>query len=546
MPASVSAQSPTPFTPSTALPLPGLVDVAVIGGGIGGLTAAAVLARRGYHVAVLEEQPRVGGCAAAFRRDGYSFEVGLHYISQCGPGDVVPRILAAAGADELPVRPLDPDGFDTLCFPDFTFRVPSNLELYRERLVALFPAEARGIDRFLQAMREALALTELRGGPARIARGLRRSRHVLPHAYATLGSFLDRCTRDPRLRAVLAAEGATYGAPPSRASLAEHLLMLATYIMRGAYYPAGGGEALVERLASAIRQRRSAILTDARVTRVLVERGRACGVAYEVDGEAHEMRASYVISDADIKHTMLGLVGPAHLRRRTAERTARYEMSHALATVYLGVRRDLRAAGVPATNYWVHPTYDLERIYAEARAGRFDPEPCCFISLATLKDPGNERLAPRGVANVELVTVVPSSPEAWGVTPVQRTGEHPWSADYASEREALVERLVRVAERALPGLGGDVVYREVSTPLTHARYTGATDGTPYGIAHVPSQMLLRRPGARTEVPGLLLCGASTRFGGGIIPVMWSWVAASGVPSRSRHPAFTVIPDGCAR
>lgn len=515
--------------PASAAPATSAVDAVVIGSGMGGLTAAALLASRGISVLVLERQHTLGGCVSAFRHDGYEFEVGLHYVSDWGADGAFPRLLRAMGAEELPARPLDPDGFDTLRFPDFTFRVPSDMALYHERLVARFPSEVEGIERYVRALREIRGLLRLASGGRGRLRRLWRGRHVLPHASQTLGAFLDTCTGDPQLRAVLAAQNGIYGEPPSRASLTEHLMAVSSYIELGAYYPAGGGAVLAGRVIHAITRQGGRLLAGAPVTRILVDRGRVRGVAYRLDGETEEreVRAPVVISDADLKHTLLELVPTTSLRPRTARRVRAYQMGSAFGAAYLGVRRDLGAEGVPVTNFWIYPSYDLEHSYSEARAGRFDPDPPCFVSLTSLKDPENARLAPAGLANMELIAVAPATPEAWGVTAESvRQGTHDHEPRYRATRDAFAERLIRSAERVLPGLLEDVVHLEVSTPLTHWKYTGATGGTPYGIAPIPSQVLWHRPRARTDVDGLYLCGASTSFGGGILPVMWSGVFAA--------------------
>src|SRR5262245_23918212 len=88
-------------------------DAIVIGAGVRGLTAAAVLARRGAGVLVVEQQYVAGGQGTVFRRRKYEFDVGLHSIGACSPEFESPRILAAAGVSDLPLLPLDRDGYDT-------------------------------------------------------------------------------------------------------------------------------------------------------------------------------------------------------------------------------------------------------------------------------------------------------------------------------------------------------------------------------------------------------------------------------------------------
>ena len=202
------------------------VDVAVVGAGLGGLVAAAQLARRGLRVAVFEQHYVAGGCATQFsrgpKRARYHFDVGLHYIGDCGPDGAIPRILREVGV-ELAYEPMDPDGFDTLVFPGLRFRIPSDVERYRARLKETFPHESRAIDRYVRLLRatmKASRILDRRDGRmslgAVFAMALDGMR-VAGIQGKTIGQVLDACgARDPRLRAVLLGQSGDYGLPPAR------------------------------------------------------------------------------------------------------------------------------------------------------------------------------------------------------------------------------------------------------------------------------------------------------------------------------------------
>ena len=144
--------------------IPESVDVAIIGAGLGGLTAGAYLARQGLTVALFEQHYVAGGCATHFergpKRARYHFDVGLHYIGDCGPDGAIPRMLRSVGI-ELAYAELDPDGFDTLLFPDLEFRIPVGVERYRDRLRSAFPSEKRAIDRYVKALAAVMKATRL-------------------------------------------------------------------------------------------------------------------------------------------------------------------------------------------------------------------------------------------------------------------------------------------------------------------------------------------------------------------------------------------------
>ncbi|NUT92866.1 MAG: NAD(P)-binding protein, partial [Saccharothrix sp.] len=116
-------------------------DAVVVGSGLGGLTTAAYLATNGVRPLVLEQGRVAGGCSQVFRRQRrFEFDVGVHYVGACQEDGLLTGILRGVGlADRVEFLEMDPDGFTTLVFPDFTFRVPRGWDRYLERLVETFP-----------------------------------------------------------------------------------------------------------------------------------------------------------------------------------------------------------------------------------------------------------------------------------------------------------------------------------------------------------------------------------------------------------------------
>lgn len=503
-------------------------DVIVVGAGTGGLVAGALLARQGKHVLVLDQHYVAGGNATIFKRRGYEFDVGLHYIGGCQLDGPISRILRAAGAEPVDFEELDPDGYDTYVFPDFRFRMPKGIDAYRRRLLELFPEERRGIDRYFKLIRQLgrLQNASSRGALSMLA-SLPRMLLVMRASRQTFAEFLDGCTANAKLRAVLAGQHGDYALPPSRvvASVAAGLTL---HYLNGAYFPRGGGQVISDHLAEAIEDHGGKILLQTRVERILVDDGAVRGVlAHSRHLGELELEAPVVISNADLKHTFGALLGAGDVAAETRHRVEGYEMAPALGVVFLGIDRDLRAEGYPRTNYWIYPDYDLEGDYRDLEAGRFPDDPFVYVSIASLKDPTNEHLAPPGITNLQVMSVAPSSPEAWGTTRDElESGAYQENPIYLERKAEFADRLLRIAESVFPGLREQVVFQEVATPLTHTRFTGSTGGTSYGIAVTPEQFLDRRPGPRTEIPGLFLCGASTRSGHGIGGVAMSGVAAA--------------------
>ena len=530
----------TPERRRAHAPVPESVDVAVVGAGMGGLVAAAELARRGLSVACFDGHYVAGGCATQFsrgpKRARYRFDVGLHYVGDCRDGEI-PRILRGLGAP-VEFAELDPDGFDTLVFPDLTFRIPADVDRYRDRLVAVFPHERRGIDRYVTALRAVMNLgrrMDRNEGSISlriVAASLRETITMARIGDRTMGALLDGWIRDPKLKAVLLGQSGDYGLPPSRVSAVLHLGLAAHYF-RGAFYPKGGGQVIADQIALAIERAGGTVHLRRPVSRVVVEGGRAVGVelAPRAGEPARRVRARVVVSNADLTRTLLELVGPEHLPSSWVTRARGFESTAALFMTFLGVTGDMAARGMSNTNIWQFDEYDLDRFYRDSMKLEIRG---CYITSASFKDPDNAREhAPAGITNVEVMTLVPGTGAAWGVD--DRAADA-WSygsdAAYLEKKQRIEDDMIARLDGLFPGSAAAVVHRESATPVTHRRFTGAAAGTPYGLAATPEQFLKNRPGYRGPLPGLFFCGASTRAGHGIVGAM----------SSGRRAAFRVAQE----
>jgi phytoene dehydrogenase-like protein len=496
-------------------------DVVVIGAGLGGLTTAAILSRLGRRVLVIERHHTAGGSATAFRRPGYVFDVGVHYIGDCGPGGSVARLLREAGVEQR-FLPMDEDGYDTLCFPDgMRFAYPKGLARFEARLLETFPAEARGVRRWCAFLRQVWRLMNAGDRPWTRLLAPVRSRLAVHHLDSTLADVLDTCTANPRLRAVLCGPHLDHAVAPSRVAAVAHAGVVNHYLWAGAFYPEGGGQVISDRLVDVVESNGGHVLLQARADRILVEGGAAAGVVFchTHRGEC-TVRAPVIVSNADLKLTYQRLLPAESVPAALCETIDSYEMAAGIAALYLGVTREaLGPDSARNTNYWVFPSDDVEQDYAALRDGRFAAQPTVYLTLASTKDPA-QKIAPDGVVNLQALALAPSAPEAWGAS-TPGGGYDRFAPAYLARKQELADRLLKAAEVVFPGIRAGIVYQEMATPLTHARFTSATDGSPYGIAATPAQFGASRPGTTTHVPGLLLAGANTRSAHGVLGALQS-------------------------
>ncbi|MCZ7687061.1 MAG: NAD(P)/FAD-dependent oxidoreductase [Sandaracinaceae bacterium] len=501
----------------------------IIGTGAGGLAAAAYLARDGFDVLALDQSAHLGGYLNPFERGGFQFDPGVHYVGECRPGQTLYEVLSGIGIDPTALFcELDPEGFDVYRFPGLEVRACRGLDAYRDRLADVFPHERQGLGRLFDVVRSfgafLRALAAVQGGRFRAehARGLLSAGTFFRWSGSTLAALLEETLRDPRARAVLAAAGGTYGQPPSRASAAAGIGVLLHYA-DGAFFPRGGSAALRDALVGAARKNGASFRTGARVSRIVLRGGRAAGV--ELEG-GERLEADVIVSDADPMITFGELLPSDALPTRLLEKVRRTEPSLATFAVYLGMRRDVRDRGLGRFNVWDYPDWNIDALYAPVFEGRMPDEPLLFLSPNASKDDSGA-MAPAGTSSLEVHTFAPYSMfERWRGTPLEDRGH-----EYQAEKERIAARILESLERRWPGVVGDVVVREISTPLTNEHYTLAPRGGAYGPAFTPAQAGLRRFRTVSPVRNLFLAGAGV-FGDSVTLCLASGRVAARAAARA--------------
>ncbi|RFU88312.1 NAD(P)/FAD-dependent oxidoreductase [Streptomyces triticagri] len=500
-------------------------DAIVVGGGIGGLVSAGYLAADGRRVLVLEQHDIAGGNAHVFRRRRkYEFDVGTHYLGDCGPDGLIPAVLSGLGIrDRITFRPMDNEGgFDRIVTPTTTVDVPAGWDNYAARLRQALPEETAGIDTFIELAKGVTAMSRsgLLGVP--MVQLFRQSPQLMRWSRRTLGQALDHCGLSRRARTVLAAQSGNYGAMPDDIGFAEHVNIMDHYL-RGAYYPEGGGQALVAAFVEALESYGGELRTRCEVRRILIEDNRARGVEL-ADGQ--RISAPLVISNADYRRTVLDLCGgEAAFAPELVEKTREAGMRGAVVAVYVGL--DTEIPGLPNANIWWHGSDDMEAAHAAMQRGEFSHIPQLAFSFASRKDAGSPNVCPPGHSNFQLMTGCPPGYEFWGVTKSPVDGErYRRNTAYLARKQQMQDMILDTAEKVIGPFRDRITHVETSTPLTNERYIRASGGTPYGMS-------TGRPDVVTSVDGLYVVGQSIRYGSGVGGVATGGVAcASHILGRS--------------
>lgn len=516
-------------------------DAIVVGSGMGGLTAAALLAKHAAkRVLVLERHYTAGGFTHVFHRPGYEWDVGLHYIGQVE--DAASPVRAAF--DHLTEGRLSwnamPEVYDEIRIADRRYEFHAGQQRFRDGLLDAFPGERAAIDRYLAAVSACVKAGNLyyaeKAIPrvaARLAGGWMRA-PFLRWANSTTAEVLEGITANRELIAVLTAQWGDYGLPPAQSSFAAHAT-IARHYLEGASYPVGGAARIAASIAPVIERSGGKVVVSAEVDRILLDRaGHAAGVRMS---DGREFTAPVIVSDAGALNTFSRLLPPetpSCAAIVSAIRAVGRSMSY--VSLYAGLDEGAAELGFTGTNIWAYPSPDHDRNVARYSADPSAPFPVLFISFPSAKDPDFASRHP-GRSTIEVITLAPYH---WFSRWESTRWKHRGSA-YDDFKRSFEERLCEALLRHVPAARGYIQHAEVSTPLTTRHFANYQAGEAYGLNATPARFRLRCLCPQTPVRNLFLTGQDVAMLGVTGAMFGGVLAASAILRRNlaglvTHPA----------
>lgn len=434
--------------------------VIIIGSGLGGLSCGLLLSRAGYDVTVLEQQARLGGCLQTFRRDGATFETGIHFIGSADEGQILHTLFERLGlASHIRLSRLDPAGYDRISLSGVgDFRLANGHEAFVDTLAADFPREREALERYVAltgSIAMASSLDSLTTGNSALDMRAR-------YATRSMDSVIEELFTDPTLRQVITGTLPLIAARRGATPFTLHAFIMEFY-NRSAFRIVGGSEAIARTLADGIRANGGRLLTGHRAVEILTDSDGVRGVRI-ADGTSFEAR--HVISDAPPAVTLSLLPGSA-LRPAFRHRIGTLPQTAACFTLYL----KFRPGQVPYMNYNEYCYEGCSPWDCEDYTAADWPRGYLYMHTCHEAAPGYAK------SGVVISYLRPEETERWRGTKPGRRGE-----DYEAMKRERAERLLDVMERKHPGLRAHIESYYTSTPLTYEDYTSTLGGAMYGIA----------------------------------------------------------------
>lgn len=493
-------------------------DAVIVGSGIGGLTAGAYLSRQGRKVLVCEQHVRPGGYFTSFKRKGYTFDGGTQSVEDVGLFIPMLDQLGLLEEVELKKSRFAVASEDFFC----DFEKISDIGVFYEELIRLFPHEKTGLmetrdlaTRFCTIVEDLMACApnpffqDVRGFltqnlPAYL-RGLSAMKHLGEFNRlldVPLEDYLSERIDDRDVIDMICTIG-FYGM-----SVSFGLAFI--YFMMDYYYPVGGFQAVADALAGLIRKGGGEVRCGTLVDEILVENETAYGVRTD-SGE--ELRAPFVISNADMRRTFLEMVPGESVPAVYRERLLESRPAHSMFTVYLGLDIPPEEVQNRGCNHIV--------VFAERKGADFtrisiDPDfysDCpVMVSMPSLHDPS---LAPEGksVMSIQYYATTEFC-DNW-----KREDGQP-TPDYYELKEEVADQMIAVTEKVIPGISDHIDVKLTASPYTYQRYSLNTGGSTIGWSKHPGEafdpFLKSFMDFRTPVKNLYQVG-HWAFGPGGIP-----------------------------
>lgn len=480
-------------------------DTIIIGSGMGSLTTGAILAKEGQKVLILERHYTAGGFTHIFKRKGFEWDVGIHYIGEVQrPNSLTKHMFDYISNGQLKWADMG-KVYDRVVIGGKSYDFVKEVQGFKDQMGIYFPNEKAAIEEYVNLVFKA----------TKTSRKFYMDKALSPFWSKLIGwsmrkpfyKFSDRTTYEvlrsltsnEELIKVLTGQYGDYGLPPRQSSFAMHASLVRHYFSGGSF-PIGGSSQIVKTISPIIDAANGAILVSAEVEKVLVQNNTAVGVQMK-DGKTFS--AKHIVSGAGIATTYTKLLPPDVVtQHKLKEKLYHTNPSASHACLYIGLDDSPKALNLPKTNLWIYPDdVDHDTCVARYLENTDAPLPIIYMSFPSAKDPDWANRYPNK-STIDIIILEPFGKYTnWEGSRWMKRG-----VDYEDLKERIAQRILKELYKQLPHVKGKITHYELSSPLTTQHFVNYAKGEIYGIDHTPKRFRQKFLRPRTPIKNFFLTG----------------------------------------
>ena len=476
----------------------------VIGGGIAGLASAAILAKAGMDVTVLEARERVGGRAYGWEKDGFRFDSGPSWYLMPDAFDQFFKLMGTTADKELNLVRLDPM-YQTRNEGDPNpLIVRSDLKTNKELFESLEPGAAGKLQEYLDSAEDAYNLsikhflyTNFQNTKSSThPEVMKRAGRFIKHLLTPLDKWAGQHVKDVRLRKILNFPAVFLGASPYKTPSMYHL-MTHVDMNVGVFYPMGGFYTIIEAVERIAKAAGVKIHTNSRVTKIVTKGGHVTGVNV---GDVF-FEAAVVIGNADLHHVETQLLEPSE-QTLPQKWWDKREPGPSAMLLFLGVKGEIPQLDHHTLLYADDWGKNFEEVFHKADGKRKVPNPASlYVCAPSRTDPS---VAPAGHENLFVLVPVSADPSIGG------SGD----PEFEKQADRIIDQIGEWCQ--IPDFRERIVVRGTMGPKDFVNNLNAWSGTALGMAHTLKQSAFFRPAnVSKKVKGLYYAGHHTVPGIGL-------------------------------
>lgn len=522
-------------------------DVVIIGAGIAGMTAAALLSRAGLLVGVIEKEPHAGGYLAGFRRKDFRFDSAIHWLNQCGERGIVSKVFQFIGEDWP--RPKTMTRIQSSKTTKHHYVLTNDPDQLKQQLIADFPHEKAGIEKLFAAAKRIaktfhLYADNFRSGDTmtwleKATAGLKKLAFVRPllryiwyHGEEGVPKGLSIFFKDTVLQDVWASEP----------DLLSCILPIAwAYNSDYQLPPQGGSQVFIEWLVHVTEYFKNDIIYNVAAKEILLKDGACVGLVVEKNGIEQKIDCKQVIAACDVERLYEYMLPKDAIPQQLKDNLRTAVLYSSAVAISLALDCPTEELGFGEELVMVR----AEGVSREAHDSGDPYKTAISIIPPSLRD---KSMAPAGKGTLTIYSsAYMDYKDNWGTKQDEQGNYIRTDAYYEIKQEFADIILDRIEERLQIDLRSHILFSDVATPVTHWRYSYNRGGTIMGARPGRANMEAKIAHYQTPVKSLILGGHWADLGGGVPIAVKSAANAALIVLKEQAPAqfkaFAKYADG---